>query len=513
MSIRSGLLANSASGLVERFLNLSVQIWLYQYLIKRISPVEYSLYPVVTALMVFIPPLMVVLTAGLVRDTVEAHARKDDQRVTEITSTMFPILLAGGVGLALLALLVARFLGSILNIAPERVSEARVMVALLFGALSLRLILIPFGVGLYVRQKFVFMNTLNMLQTVIRVLLLFILLLGAGPRVLWVVVASVAADVAIIVATTILSVRALPVLRFRFEAVRWELLSSLMTFGLWNMIGSIGVLIRKSSDLLILNRFATPIDVNTFHLASLTDNQIDAAMDKAKEPLVPHVVAVHTTGGPGALQTIAIKGACYSMWAVFLVATPLILFRQQLWSLYLGSELQVYADIPLVMVLLLARYWIEGPMSMIGLAAYAMNRMRWLSILVIASSIFNVVITVYFVRVRHMGAVGSALGTLISILLLVPFPMGKFALDLLGLKLGAWLRTEIWRAVLPSAVAGLFGLGWRYLLHPHTAPELFLAVATVATVYLMTILLSCLDQDEYRRLKYLFAKLSWQKAL
>lgn len=38
MITKRRLMANSGSGLVERFVNLLVQVWLYQYLIKRISP-------------------------------------------------------------------------------------------------------------------------------------------------------------------------------------------------------------------------------------------------------------------------------------------------------------------------------------------------------------------------------------------------------------------------------------------------------------------------------------------
>src|SRR5215470_11469058 len=116
-------MANSASGLAERFVNLFVQLWLYQHLIKRISPEEYSLYPIVNALLVFVPPLMVILTSGLSRFTVEAHAREDDQRVTEITSTMFPVLAGASFALSILAMVMAKYLGSILKIPAGNLSD------------------------------------------------------------------------------------------------------------------------------------------------------------------------------------------------------------------------------------------------------------------------------------------------------------------------------------------------------------------------------------------------------
>ena len=462
--------------------------------------------------MVFVPPLTMVLTSGLARDTMEAHTANDDRRVTEITSTMFPVLSAAGLCLILSGLVAVKYLGSILNIAPAQLSEARLMTLLMFGSLMLRLILVPFGVGLYVRQKFVLANTLVMVQTVIRVLLLFVLLLGVGPRVLWVVVATIAADVVIALVTTVLSVQALPALKFRFDCIRWSLLSNLLTFGFWNMISSLGVLIRKSSDMLILNRFASPIDVDSFQLASLTDNQIDAALGKLGEPVGPHLVALHTNGARTAMQEIYVRGGRYCLWAALFVATPLIAFRQQLWSHYLGSRFEVYRDVPIVMVLLLARYWFECPICLIGMAAYAMQRMRALSLLVTAYALTNVVITVYFVHFLHMGAIGSASGTLISVVLWVPLVMWKFSLNLLGMEFGEWFKATVLRGTLPSLVAGLFAGGWNYWLQPDSIPELLFAAGIVSVVYVLAIFLFCLDPDEYRELKYLFAKLSSQKA-
>ncbi len=500
------LIVNSASGLAERFVNLLLQVWLYQYLVKRISPEEYSLYPVLTALLVFVPPMMAVLTSGLARYTVEAHTRDDDRRVTEITSTMFPLLLVTGLVLALVGFLVAQYLGSILRIVPERLWEARLMVLLLFGSLAFRMVLVPFGVGLYVRQKFVVANTLTMIQTLIRLGLLFVLLLGISPRVLWVVVATVAADLALVVATTILSVRALPALKFRFDHIHWKLVSTLTTFGFWSMIGWFAYLIRKSADVLILNRFGTALNVTTYHLSSLPDNQIEAALQKGAYPLEPHMVALHTTGGPGALHGIYTRGGRYCMWAALLVATPLIAFRHEVWSHYLGSTLRMYADAPLVMMLLLARYWIECPIYLIGMVAQAVNQVRNISILLVLMAVSNLALTIYLVRELHMGAVGSAVGTLVASVVWEPFILWGYCLKLLGMPFGPWFRASVWRGVVPSLIAGGFGFGWRYLMEPRTLPALGCAVTAVGLVYVLSLLFFCLDEEERRELNQLLGR-------
>jgi hypothetical protein len=246
--------------------------------------------------------------------------------------------------------------------------------------------------------------------------------------------------------------------------------------------------------------------VNAFHLASLTDNQIDSALEKLAEPMAPQMVALHTNSGKTALQSIYIRGGRYCLWAALFVATPLIAFRQQLWSHYLGSRFEVYASVPTVMVLLLARYWMECPTSFLGMAAYAMKRVRTLSLMVIAYALTNVAITVYFVHFLHLGAIGSALGTLISVVLWVPLVMWKFGLSLLGLEFGEWFKATVWRGILPSVTAGLVGWGWHLWMRPETIPELLVAMLLVASVYVLSILLLCLDEDEHLQLKRLFER-------
>lgn len=49
------VLVNSASAVATRIINMSVLVWLYQFLLRRIDPQEYSLYPVATSVMLFVP--------------------------------------------------------------------------------------------------------------------------------------------------------------------------------------------------------------------------------------------------------------------------------------------------------------------------------------------------------------------------------------------------------------------------------------------------------------------------
>jgi len=185
------LLINSASSVVRYVLSVSVLIWLSQYLLRRIGDVEYSLYPLVVGVIVFIPLLSLFLTAGLARFVTEAYAMGDDKKVTSIVSTMTVPLLGLAVVCLVAGLTFSWHIGHILTIPAGRLWDARIMLGLLVCCTALRLPLTPFVFGLYVEQRFVLQNVIGLAAEVVRIAILFALLFGVSTRVLWVVVAEV----------------------------------------------------------------------------------------------------------------------------------------------------------------------------------------------------------------------------------------------------------------------------------------------------------------------------------
>lgn len=290
------LLINSASSVVTRLLNVSVLVWMLQYLLKRIDPDEYALLPVIMAVMMFVPLLTTFLKAGLARYVTEAYAKGDEQRVTQITSTMFPLLLAGGLVLAAIGAVLVWQIDRLLTIAPERLADARLMLGLMIGSAVIRLPAAPFGVGLFVCQKFVWRNIIELGSTALRILLLLVLLLGIGPQVKWVVVSQVASGLAAVGVTTILSRRLIPALRFRRHDLARDIAHQIVGFNAWSFLGQLAQTIRQAADPLILNNLATAVDVTSFHIGSIVDTQIRMMTITASMPLQPILTAMHAKG-------------------------------------------------------------------------------------------------------------------------------------------------------------------------------------------------------------------------
>jgi O-antigen/teichoic acid export membrane protein len=495
------VLVNSAASVGTMLLNAAVAIWLQQYLLRRVNSDEFSLIPVLSAAMMFLPLLTTVLTSGIGRYVVESYAKGDEKRVTQIVSTMFPVLFAASVLVLVLGYFSVRYIDSILKIAPEQISNARIMLSIMMFSFAIRLFLAPFSIGLYVKQKFVLQNIINFGSELFRIGLLFVLLFFISTSVVWVIVASTLSNLTGFFIIIIISLRQISSLRFYMREFRWHLVRKLVSFGGWTAVGNLGGSIRSVADPLILNRFATPVDVTVFYLGSLADRQIRQVMSVLIGPLQPQLIAMHAMERKDRLSNAFLRLGRLSIWALFFVIGPLLIFRQELFQLYLQEKYLTYSSAATIMVLLLSYLPISYSLYGLDQIAMATAKIKVYMIITVSSQIINLILTFYFVGFLHMGAIGSALATFlvgIGVTLFAYFPL---SLSLAEIKIGNFLKKILFPGLLP----GIFGTGtWmvlRIIVHPDNWLSLAACVFSGMIVYLLVLFLWCLqpmDQSDIR---------------
>jgi len=499
---------NSFSSVMTAALNLSILVWLQQFLIKRISPEEYSLYPVVAAIGAIGPIFTIVLTDGLGRYAIEAYARGDRKRVTEIVSSMFPLLASAAILLFAVGVGVTAFADVVFEIPTGRLADARLMIFLLVSMMSIRLLLSVFGVGLHMHQKYVLANLLELGGVTLRIALLFILLLCISIRVQWVVVAMVSADLARLLVHTAISMRLVPELRFRVNAIRRATAKQVTGFGLWRLLARMAETIRVASHAIILNRFAAPIDVSCFYVGALAANQVQTFSVIAGSPLQPALTAMHATDDHTRLRNAFIRGGKYALWASMLLATPLIIYRRELITLYVAAQEPEYLPAATVMGLLLSVFPFSFGMIMFMRIAHATARVRPEAICAFGIQLANLALTIYLVRWRHMGALGSALSTFLVSAVGFPLIYLPLALHVTKTSLSDWLT----RTLVPGLAPAIAGAAIWFTLQQWIAPTTWmLVVACIAAgylAYLATLLGGCLAPHEKKDLRQAWRRIT-----
>ncbi len=494
---------NAGSAVFTKAINVGVLIWLQQHLLHRISPEEYALYPPLMAIMMCVPLLTGILTSGLGRYIVEACAQGDEKRVTSIVSTMLPPLGAAGLVVLACGWIMAWNVDRVLHIAPGQVPEARLMLALLMFSAAIGLPAAALTVGLYVRQKFVLHNAMTLAAELFRLALLFALLFGVSTRVCWVVLSSVAANLGMVVAMALISRRLVPALRFRRDAIHWPLLRQLTTFGTWNFLAQATYVIRDAADPLILNRWGTALDVTCFHLGTLPYRQIQQSVGLATAPLQPPMTAMHATGDKSKLGRTYLRSNRYGMWIALAVAVPLVIFRRELITLYVGREFLAAAA---VMAFTLAVLPVSYANLMLPSLAVATAQMRRLTVYALITHAANLLLSLYLVCALNLGATGVAVAYLITGLTCWPLYV-SLGMRLAEVTFRQWLYETVWLGILPGLAGGGLLIVLKFVVQPDTWLLLGLCTAAGGLLYLGVLLRFGLNGSEYADLRRMWNRL------
>ena len=466
---------------------------MYQYLLTRISSEEFAVYAVLMAVMAFAPLFFSVFSGGISRYIVEAYALGETRRVTEITSSILPLLGAASATFLVTGFIVAAFVEDIVKIAPGMEGEARLMLCLLVANYASQMATLPFATGFQVRQRFVELNTIGILRDLLRIVLLVTLLIGIGPSVLWVVVAGVIADQAHLAVVLVRARQLVPEVRFNSELFRWATGRKLVSFGVWTTVGQLAIMMVTSTGVLILNAWGTALDVTVYHLGATALRQIESVVSLAAFPLLPALTAMHSLADRARLARTTLRGGRYGLWVFLLVACPLAIYSREFVQLYLGDG---FADAAIVLSLFMATFLFTGPATLLPMLAMATARVREYHLANFVFSLLGLFLAVYLVASQDLGAFGVALSMLILAAVSELTYFWPLELRLTGVGWRDFATAVLVRGMLPAGVASAV---WA-LLGEFFPPETWLSLVVVgaigAVAYVVTLASLCLDENE-----------------
>ena len=499
---------NSCSGILTHLLNIFVLVWLQRYLLEHISTDEYSLYPVLMSLVVFLPLITSMFSGGISRYLVEAYARDEQDRITRITSTMFVVLLLCSPVLLGLGGFVAINIQHILTIAPEWEREAQIMMGLLIVNFVVSMVLIPFQLGLYATQRFVAKNMVDLFCQVLRLGLLCLFLFGISPGVLWVVVSSVIASFTGVMIQVFLSRRYVPALRFRRSHIRWSLVGDLVSFGGWSLLAVLAERIRMFSDPIILNKLSSSFDVTCYYLGSLPQRQLQRFAAVAQVPLTPVLTTMVAVERKDQMRSAFLRGCRVALWCILAITIPLMVFSGELIRLWVG---QSFLPTATVMVLLHLGYPLVTSMQLLPNVAVATGDIRPYAIRMLLAQMMNLSLTLFLVGRFNLGALGAASASLATMVVFQPILMIPLGWRLVNVSAKQWCRETLWPGCLPALVAAGFWWMAKMVFQPTGVWALFGVMAVGICLYGWALWLFAAKprdkQDARRAVSLLYQKL------
>ncbi|MEM1082947.1 MAG: hypothetical protein AAGI48_02410 [Verrucomicrobiota bacterium] len=442
---------NAVSSVTTRLLQLTVLVWVNQYLLKRIDAQEYSLFPIVMSLLIFADMFKNMFIGGIGRYIVEADSRDDHEGVTRVVSSIFPALLLLALVFLAAGGLVIWQIAALLDLDPQYVGDARLMLGLLVVMVCVDVVAAPFSVGLYAKQCFVRISIIDLSCELVRILILLTLLFAVSTKVMWLVVASSTAIMLNVVIRVILTRRMIPSIRFHPALASMPVTKKLIGFGSWTSVGQITNFVSYTVPVFLLSHFGTAIDIAALHIGRLPDQNVRKIALSAMIPAQPAMTRMFAREGKGSLTGLYYRGGRYHLWVIMAVVAPFLIFGREIATLYAGPQ---YASTATVWLALFGCYPFIWASAMFYRVAHAEGKVARYYVCEITTQVVTLAALFYAVVIRGAGAPGAGLAIGLSAVathLILIWPMGLKSIG------GTWLRF-FRETVLPGAAPMLFAV-------------------------------------------------------
>ncbi len=469
------VMLNSASALLTKLVGLSVLIWVLQFLLARIPAEEYAIYPVVTAVMLFVPMLTELLTGGAARHVLAAAARGEDDRITEIISSTTPLLIIAGLVIGGFGSMFAWQIERFLTIDPAYLDAAQQMMLWLVGTAMLRVCLVPFTLGLHVQQRFVVMNVVQLGQELLRLGLLLTFFALYGVSVLWLVVATCIAETLAMLLLVALSRASLESLRFRPSKFSAATARRMVSFGAWTSLGNLSYMLQSAAPALVLNAWSSSTQVTTWHLGSIASRQANQIISLGFAPAQPALTALHATGQTTRLRRAYLRAGRWFLWLTMLGAVPLAVFAEPVMRLYTNG---VYMDAAPVMVCLLALFPMTYACGLLYRTALATGQVAWFFSTALLAQLLALGGMAWWVSQHDGDAMAVAVVVAVTAAITHLFVFWPLGMRLVGAR---W--SDFWRETLrPGLVPALGGCAMALALGALTKPTSWTMVLAYSAI-------------------------------
>lgn len=494
---------NASSSVLTRLIQITALVWVNQFLIKNIPAEEYVLYPVILSLMIAGELFTKVFTSGISRFIVEKDAKNDQLGLTQIASSMLPFLLLAALIIIGIGGLAAWKIQWLIKVEPIYEMDARLMLSMLIFNLVAAVVSTPFSVGLYARQKFVALNILDLATEALRVGLMVVFLFAISPKVIWLVVSSTIA-ISINLAWRIwITRRELPALKFKASQVSKGTAFEILRFGGWTSTTGVTKVVERTGPFTLLSHFGTAFDIVVFNLGNLVDITVKKILQSATLPMQPALTRKYAQGGMTQLHSLYYRGGRYHLWILLFLAVPLIAFRYEIVTLYVGEKYLPAADIMLLFLLSYPFSYSGAMFYRIANASGRVGEYHSVEILSTFTYLAAMVVATTVLDLGGMGIAAATLGNAVVTNLLFFWPRG---LKMVEGKFSNFFSQVLWPGCLPCVVATASGLALNAVAPPHSWLAIALYSSLLAIIYCATLYCFTMERQDRQIVHNIAAK-------
>jgi len=470
---------NVGSSWLGLAVNVATGIVISPYILHKLGDEAFGLWVLVFALTGYYGLFDFGIRSSVIRYVAKFKAVDDHESLNRLVSTSLFAYSCVGAFLLILTLIGGHFITAMFHVAPASARTAKLLFLMVGGSLAFNFPLGVFGGVLEGLQKFYLLNLINMVNTILRAVLI-VLALNRGYGLLMVAILTVVFPIINSLVNGANVFRLIP-LKIGRAFISKSTFRQMFNYGSVTFMISLATKLRFKTDAIVIGTFLSAAAITPFAIGSRLVDYATDMVDSLAQVFTPMSSHFDAKGDTDRLRSIFIAGNRGCALVIFPICAGLVILGKSVIQVWMGAK---YMQISYTILLILL---IPSTMRMAqatsGRVLYGMARHKMLAIVTFSEGIANVVLSI--ILVRRYGIVGDAFGTAIPLTLTCVLFLPQHLCRLLGVKIRTFLvKAYAAPFLLCMPMIAVLLLMQRWFV-PHTLLQLILQTAIAASVYLI----------------------------
>lgn len=486
------LILNTAATYTRSVIGLGLALFSSRWVLNGMGQIDYGLFSLVGSVLIFIAFLNSVMAASASRHFAYAIGQGDTVEVNRWFNAAFSIHLCLAIILTLVGWVVGeQLIIHVFTIPQERIAVCQQVFRISLVSLFTGMLAIPFVAMFRAKQRIAELSLWDMLHSILNFVLAYCLMQTAGDRLLFYAVGMTAILVFYHSGQMVRAVVGFQecafVIRQWFDRKR---LKEILSFAVWNLIGSLGATLRDQGSAVLLNLYFGPKVNAAYGIAKQVSAQTGQLAGAMLGAFSPEITSREGRGDRAGMLDLSLRASKFGTLLVLVFLVPLMVEMEYVLRLWLVAPPQYTASL---CRLILCTFLLDRLTTGYMLAINAHGRIAGYQATVGLALVLTLPLAWLFL---HLGYEPPSVG-IAFVLTMFVCSLGRvlWAQHLLKAPIRRWVV----RVVLPCAITGALStaaalLPWYFF--PSNFFRLVLVTGSSLTVYLFTIWFVAFDSKE-----------------
>ena len=456
----NSILKNTLFLYLRMFVSLAISLFTSRVVLETLGVEDYGIYAVVGSVLGMFGVIQTAMIGATSRFLTFEMGKDDFQKLKDTFSTTLTVHII----IAIILFIVLEtfglwFLNTQLVIPQNRMFAANCIYQFSIFSTMLSVTQTPYSSCIVAHEKFDFYAYMDILNTVLKLLILYLLLIGEFDKLILYGILTFMVSVSMMLANRLYCIRHFPESHYSF-IWRKEFLKPILAFSGWDIFGNISVMARGQGVAMLINIFFGPILNASVGIANTVTSAVGGFSNNIKLAVRPQLIKNYAAGDISTMEKLMSEGTRFGFILQTILSVPLICEMHFVLYTWLGIVPESATEYTILSLLFSVAGCIAGVVMII---IHATGRIKATSI--INGSIYILVIPITYISFK-MGAPSWIPFLYNAISIAITSVIGIYLLHRYIPSFHAWkyFREDVLSCFFMFAIVSFLGLSLHFFL-------------------------------------------------